>query len=273
VADITLECSLIHLSLPIGTLGLFKDKLTQRLFLESYEVSHQEHLKRFQTGRNFHELGEFFEFDLHLECNYVSNSTVPMSFLILRNRTERAFDRVEILVQASAAYVKYQDFTTLIDVGETPFVVYLPRIHLKEVEFTNSNRIITSYNEVTVTAFIHDGSISGHQSKAQSSSICPTYTEFLNSRWDKKWGTVWNLDYIESRKIDLRHTLQFFLVTRNQWPMEGEPRHLGFRIYKLLRLMIGAPLFRVLNRDWIISTIFWLPLILRRRKLEPKADD
>ena len=263
---------MVDISIPAGTLTLFAERITKYLFLASYQVSHEEHLKRFQAGKRFDELGEFFEFDIHLECDHVSNATVPTSFLILRNRSGRTFSRIELLVEANGGYVKYKDFTTLIAVSETPLVVYLPRIPLKEIEFTNTNRIVTPYNNVTVTVFIRDDSIPEYQSKAASLPISPTYTEFLNSSWDKKWGTVWNLDYIKSCKTDLRHKLQFYLVNRNQWPMAGESRSPFFRIYKLLRLLVGGPVFRALSRDWVISTIFWLPIFVGIRKLEPRTD-
>ncbi len=264
--------ALVDISIPAGTLGLFIEWITKALFLDSYRFSHAEHLKCFQAGKNFHELGDFFEFDIHLECDHVSNATVPTSFLILRNRSGQAFNRVELLVEANGGYVKYQDFTTLIAVGDIPLVVYLPRIPLKEIELTSTKRIITPYRDVTVMVFVHDDSIPECKSKAKSQAISPTYTEFLNSSWDEKWGTVWNLDYIESCKADLRNKLKFYLVSRNRWPMAGESRSLFFRTYKLLRLLVGAPLFSVLSRSWVISLIFWVPIFVRCQKLEPSTD-
>lgn len=264
---------MIDISLPVGTLGLFTETITKYLFLASYQVSHDEHLKRTQAGKRFRELGEFFEFDIHLECDHVSNATVPTSFLILRNRSGQTFNRIELLVEANAGRVKYQDFTTLIAFGETPLVVYLPRIPLKEIEFTDANRIVTSYHDVTVSISIcNEGSIPEYKVKATSLPISPTYTEFLNSLWDKKWGTIWNLDYIKSRKTDLRDKLLFYLVRRNQWPMDGEPSNVVFRAYKIFRLLLGLPLFRILNHDWFISAIFWLPIFVHYRKLEPRTD-
>jgi len=195
-----------------------------------------------------------------------------MSFIIIRNKSDRLFERVELLVEADAGYVKYQDFTTLIDVGETPVVVNLPRVPLKEIEFSSNNRIITSYKNAKVKIAILDQSLSERESKSESQAINPTYTEFLNSRWDKKWDTVWNLDYIESCKTDLRHKLQYYLVTRNKWPVTGEPRRKIFQFYKLLRLLIGVPLFKLLSYERVISTIFWVPIFLRLKKLNPREN-
>jgi len=263
---------LIDISIPAGTLGLLTDRATKFLFLTPYQVSHQEHLKRFQPGKRFDELGEFFEFDIHLECDHISNATVPTSFLILRNRSTQTFERVELLVEADGGYVKYQDFTTLVNVGETALVVYLPRIPLKEIEFTSRNRIVTPYDKVTVSLHIRDSAVPEYKAKATSRSISPSYTEFLNSSWNEKWGTVWNLDYIESRKTDLRHELQFYLVTRNRWPVAGESSSRIYRMYKVLRLLLGMPLFRILSHEWVVSAIFWLPIFVRYRKLKPRND-
>ncbi len=263
---------MVDISIPAGTLGLLADKVTKFLFLASYQVSHTEHLKRIQAGKSFDELGEFFEFDIHLECDHISNATVPTSFLILRNRSAQTFQRVELLVEADGGYVKYQDFTTLIDVGETPLIVYLPRIPLKEVEIISHNRIVTSYKKVTVTLYIRDSSVPEYQAKATSWPISPSFTELLNSSWDKKWGAVWNLDYIESCKTDLKHELQYHFVTRNRWPVSGESSSRVYRLYKILRLLFGIPLFRMLSHEWVVSAMFWLPIFVRYRKLRPRND-
>lgn len=263
---------MVDVSLPAGTLGLLIDPVTKFLFLKSYRISHEEHLKRFRMGKRFDALGSFFEFDIHLECNHISNSAVPMSFLILRNTSERSFERIELLVEADAGYVKYQDFTTLVDVGKTPLVVNLPRIPLKEIELTSNNRIITTYDKVRIKINIHDDLLSDYEAKGESHSIRPTYTEFLNSRWDKKWDQFWNLDYIESCKTDLRHRLQFYLVTRNRWPVSGEPRDAFYHLYKALRLLVGSPLFLLLSPQRVISALFWVPIFLRLKTLEARED-
>ena len=263
---------MVDVSLPAGTLGLLLDPITKFLFLDTYRISHEEHLKRFQAGKSFEELGQFFEFDIHLECNHISNSTIPMSFIILRNKSDRRFERAELLVEADAGYVKYQDFTTLIEIGETPLVINLPRIPLKEIEFTSNDRIITTYKSAKVKLHILDQALPEHEAKSESHSIRPTYTEFLNSRWDRKWDTVWNLDYIENCKSELRQKIQFYLVTRNKWPVSGEPQGRIFKVYKLLRLLIGIPIYKLLSYDRIISTLFWLPIFMRIKKLEPRKN-
>lgn len=266
------EFALVDMSIPAGTLGLLIDPVTKFLFLQSYRVSHEEHLKRFSAGKRFDELGNFFEFDIYLECNHISNSTVPMSFLILRNTSEKLFQRVELLVEADAGYVKYQDFSTLIDVGKTPLVVNLPKIPLKEIEFTRNNRIVTSYDKVRVKIWILDGSLSEYESKSECYPISPSYTEFLNSRWEKKWDFVWNLDYIESCKTELRHKLQYYLVTRNKWPIFGEPENWVYQAYKVLRLLLGMPIFHLLSYELVTSALFWLPIFVRFKKLRPREN-
>ena len=129
---------MVDVSIPAGTLGLLIDPITKFLFLNAYKVSHEEHLEHYRPGKRFHALGRFLEYDIHLESDHVSNATVPMSFLILRNISDRTFHRVDLLVEADAGSVKYQDFTTLIDVGSTPLVVHLPRIPLKEMDVQNN---------------------------------------------------------------------------------------------------------------------------------------
>lgn len=262
---------MVDVSIPAGTLGLLLDPITKFLFLDSYRVSHEEHLKHTRLGKRFGELGSFFEFDIHLECNYLSNSTVPMSFIILRNKSENKFSRAELLVEADAGHVKYQDFTTLIDLDSIPRVVSLPSIPLKEVEFTDSNDIVTSYNNVRVKIkIIDDKIISEEESSAESCAISPTYTEFLNSNWDKKWGVVWNLDYIERCKTILKSKLEYYFITRNSWPVVGEPDSTFYQVYKLARLLFGIPLFKFLSNKYVLLTLFWVPIFMRLKKLTPR---
>jgi hypothetical protein len=263
---------LVDVSIPAGTLGLLIDPITKFLFLNTYKISHEEHLKRFRTGKRFDELGRFFEFDIHLECNYLSNSTIPMSFIIIRNKSEKKFSRVELLVEADAGYVKYQDFTTLIDIESTPLVVNLPRIPLKEIEFTSNNHIVTTYKDIRIKIKIIDDSINEYDASAESYAINPSYTEFLNSSWDKKWESMWNLDYIESNKNEIRHKLQYHLITRNKWPISGESTNIFYQSYKILRLLVGMPLFKVLSNKYVIATIFWVPIFTRLKKLSPREE-
>jgi hypothetical protein len=258
---------MVDVSLPVGTLGFFKEKITKFLFLPSYRVSHNRFLERSQAGKHFQALGEFFEFDLHLESDHLSNATVPMSFVVLRNRSGQIFSRIEVHVQATARHVEYQDFTTLIEVGERPVVINLPRIPLKEMQVTESDGITTTYDNARVSISILDDAIPVQQARAKSHRITPSYTEFLNSEWDKKWDVVWNLDYIETCKNELRDRLRFYFVTRNRFPMEGEPRCRLYRKYKHLRLVLGRPFHWVLGQDRVIAMIFWVPIFIRLRRL------
>jgi hypothetical protein len=260
-------------SLPAGALGVLLDPITKFLFLDSYRVSHNEHINRFQIGKRFDELGEFFEFDIHLECNYLSNSTVPMSFIILRNKSSREFSRIELLVEADAGYVKYQDFSVLKNVGDIPLAVNLPRIPLREVELTSNNRILMTYEKVQVELNIIDDSLEASRCFAKSRIISPSYTEFLNSSWDKKWDFVWNLDYIESKKRELRDKLYYYLAGRYKWPVFGEPKNVFFMVYKRFRFIVGVPLFKAVGNRRVLAILFWLPIFLRLKKLRPRESD
>lgn len=263
---------MVDISLPAGTLTLFTDSITKFLFLESYEVSHQRYLKHFQAGKHFVKLGRFFEFDIHLECNHLTNETIPTSFLILHNISSQVFERVELLVEADAGFVKYQDFTTLISVGKTPLVVYLPRIPLKDIEVRGGNNIVTSYKNVTVAVQIQDGDIAKHEAKAKSLPFTPTYTEFLNSRWSKRWGSNWNIDYIVECKKTLREKLRYHLVIRNSWVVDYQKSSCFNRMFKYIKSVIGLAIFRILIHEWIIATIFWVPIFVRCRKLESSKE-
>jgi hypothetical protein len=125
-----------------------------------------------------------------------------------------------------------------------------------------------SYDHARVELTIVDDSLPPHQTKGLSRRISPSYTEFLNSRWEKKWDTMWNLDYIELKKCDLKERLQYSLVTKHRWPVAGESTALSHLVWKACCLRLGRPLFALLKHDRVISTLFWMPIFIRVRKLK-----
>ncbi len=262
---------MVEVTIPAGTLGLFADSITKFLFLDSYKVSHDKHLKRFSAGQTFQDIGIFFEFDIFLECNYISNSTVPMSFIIIKNKSKKLFKKVDLFVEADADYVKFQDYTRLVDLGETPLIIYLPKIPLKEVKFTNDNKINTPYSRVKVKLEIFDESLTESEAISESRAITPSYTEFLNSRWDKKWGAVWNLDYIESSKRDLKNLIKYHLISKHRSFIFYNAKNKITQIIRLPVLLFGSLLFKVLSYPRFISIIFWVPIFFRLKKLSPKS--
>jgi len=238
------------------------------MFLPAYMASHAAYIERSCIGKPWKKLGDHFEFDIHLESNFLSNETSPTSCLFLRNLSGKEFSSVEILVTAEAAYGRYQDLAVLRDVGEIPEIVKLPRIPLKEVEITEDGKLHTIYKEVTVQLWVLASPCGPALEHLKFPPFRPSYTEFLNSTWVKKWDTVWNLDYIESLKRRMREKMMWFFITRNRHNVYGEPRSLLYRAYKLLRLSCGIPLYGLLSHKFILPIFFWTPVVLRFKNLE-----
>lgn len=258
---------MFEVTIPAGMFSWLIDPITKFLFFDSYNASHIAYSKRLATRRKFKDLGSLFEYDIHLECDHISNSTVPMSVLLIKNKSDLKFSRVEILVEACAGYAKYQDFTTLIDVTDVPLIILLPRIPLKEMHFTDDFRIVTPYQHAVIKLNILDDNVSSVQSEAMSQYIYPSYTEFLNSHWDRKWEQVWNLDFIEGKKEDLRVTWKYYLVTRTMFPITEESTSIFVNTLNKILAYVGVPIFKLMDRRWIVNTLFWTPIFLRLRRL------
>ena len=261
---------MIHPALPIGIIQPLTDRIKKFLFLKTFTISHNEYLKRRMADKKLYPLGNFFEFKLFLENEYFSNLNNPMSYLTLKNISDRSFSRIELSVEASSRDldVKFSDFTALFNVGRTSYMIILPKIPLKSFDFTEENRLIRIYDTIRIKIFIYDNSVSENNAIAESLPINIIYNEFLNSRWDKKWGLIWNLDYIESCKHNIKQKLEYYLISRNKFPILSEPTNLFFQYYKFLRLLIGHPLFKILSKQHVISALFWLPIFLRLKKLK-----
>lgn len=263
---------MFDIALPAGSLGLLANPITKFLFYKSYEISHQEYLRRNQIGQRFENIGKYFSFDIHLESDYISNATIPISSLVLRNISEKKFKRIELIVKAEADYAAFQDFTTLFDVDDKQLVINLPRIPLKQLDITKDHKIIRTYNKVQVKIrIIDDPSITQNDAESESLPIHPSYTEFLNSRWDKKWDAVWNLDFIESLKDDIHVKLRYYLITRNRYRVAGEPNTRIYNLYKFARRQISRPVYWLIGRDRVVTVIFWMPIFLRLKKLTPRS--
>ena len=100
-------------------------------------------------------------------------------------------------------------------------------------------------------------------------NMSPTYTELLNSKWDEKWGYIWNPDYIERTKSEMVAYIQFHLATQKYYPVSVDDLSFSDQLSGFSRATIGRPLSWVLTRKFSIWMLFWVPIFLRLRRLRP----
>ena len=257
----------IELSLPTSLLKSLWNPITKFLFLESYQISHEMYWKRNQLGKRFTKLGMFFEYDIHLQCKYLSNSEIPVSSILIRNKSEENFKKIELIVEVSRRTIKFFDSAILFDVDNVPIIVKLPKIPLREITFDKDSNFFFTYNSYKVKINAYDEDSNSYKEIGKS-TMHLTHTEIINSEWCRKWDCVWNIDYIERNKTMFRSKLRNYFISRNEWPCANEPKNIFYQKYKMIRLIIGRPIYKVLSEKRVLAILFWLPIFLRIRKLE-----
>lgn len=258
-----------EISFPLGILSFLKDWLTKRLFLNSYITSHQEYLK----WKHFpvrHKLGHFFEYDLHLESCYISNSETPLSYLVVQNISDTTIERVEFVVEATSGDTVYQDSAIISGMAAKKYKINLPRIPLQNLDVSSDGRIFSTYNRVKVLSHILDENIDELKRDAASREFTPMLSEFLNSSWSRKWGNIWNLDFIEECKREVQGRIQHYLTGRNYWPARHDKISFWEHLAEYRRQFLGVPLSWLLTNRIPIWLIFWVPVFLRLRILNSK---
>ncbi len=94
--------------------------------------------------------------------------------------------------------------------------------------------------------------------------------EWLNNFPVHRWGQWWNTDLIEINKEDLSIWLRHILVERHECaPFFVSERRLPAWVHRLL-LRIGRPVAGVVCRPAVVSALFWMPILLRLRRLPDK---
>ncbi|GAA4247039.1 hypothetical protein GAY28_34070 [Azospirillum brasilense] len=261
----------IETHVPFGLFRPLWNWLTRRLLEPTYRTAHDWHLESLRFRRQWDSLGAGISYSLHLENAVFSNRERPVSVMAVRNTTDRPLTDVEILVTARSATTEYQERHRFDRLFEKDKVVSLPSIPLKTL-FIDEDGIRTPYSEVEIrlVSVVDDGRTMTWPSWVQV--VRPTYTEWFNSHHVHRWEQWWNTDLIELKKEDLKIWLRYVLVTRHEYaPFILGECHKPAWFHELL-LRIGRPVAGVVCRPAVVSALFWMPILLRLRRLPDKLE-
>lgn len=251
-----------HLRVSLPIFASIRDRIERWLFLQTYQHSQEWHDAGSSFGKQWEALGDQLEYSLHLESIVSPGSKTSHIAVRSRSCTE-PFRRIDLLVEASDDGFAYQDLIVLHNVTEEPKLAVMPSIPPIGVSFRRDRSFETPYRGLTVSLV--------RVSKDEGELACnisgpehhPNHFLVLNSTYAQRFGRLWNLDWVESKKQDIRNKLRWRIATPRYLPTRGGKYPPGRMLPEICRHLLGRPLFFLIARKWVISLAFWLPIWLR----------
>ena len=253
---------MVDISVSPGILGWIKEILEKAIFKSSYIISHQNYLSWKATTR-YKQVKNLFEYKLLLENRYLTNDESPASKIIFKI-IDQDILRIRAFIIAEKGKLQYQDMVSMHVRGQEITVIHLSRIPLKEI-IVCSNGISTTYDDVRIEGEVTKEG--GSVIKFDSLWGSPTYTEFLNSSWDRKWGKIWNLDYLQDQKKNFRHSLVHRLAGSLAYlNIRPTARKQSFTqiIYRYWCIFV----VNIIANERVTNFIFWCLVFTRIKRLK-----
>ena len=235
-----------------------------------YEQSDHLHKARREEIR-WEPLIQGLTYRLFLE-SVLTNDPHPVSRIYVMNQSNQRFDRIEISVVARVGKLDYPEVIVvpLLDPGKIASL-RLPNIPL--LNLSMEGQIIREschFCSVFVTEIVKSGEAERRIHEVQRWS--PTYDDFLNGSWSRRWGYLYNTNAIAFYKSDMRDFLKYY-VYNEFWAFHSDLSPM-FRTIVLRHRYLLWPnkcLCTLMCQDWMLSTICWTVLLLRARNLNDIA--
>ena len=195
----------MDVSISLGSIfSAFKEKFEKFFLLETYKTSHKEYIKRSTFLKSWDEIGH----DLEISCLFpsiVDNGRVPVPQLAIRCQDDsKTVDKVVLRIEAQSGYVICQECVEILNLSSIPIVKSLPSIPLREF-FVRDAGIFQSINELKI--YINELVLSGEKVDINQANL--VYFIFLNTmdlmndRFEKKWGSYWNMAEVDEAIADI----------------------------------------------------------------------
>jgi len=233
------------------------------MFLTTYQNSHNNYLT-WQYKINWKDLKNYgFSYAIHFE-NIKKNNLNDTSYLMIKNISKAKLENIKINVEVENDFEKYIQniFISNIVKKTKPIKVILNQMPFQELEFYNGN-ILRKYKAISIKLIELNNKVINEEFYKGY----PTYTTFLNDKWDYKWGFNWNLKQIEDGKTNLKHYIYGKLVNGNI--MDIDIYHVN---YKNPIKFFKSIIYQVLTSKFILNSIFWI-LIWNNIIIEDKNND
>ncbi len=265
---------LSHLRVSLPLFAGLRERIERWLFLQTYQHSQECHDHRSEFAQQWLPLGAQVEYSLHLES--IATPGPRTSFIAVRStNASESLRKIELRVEAADDTLAYEDCITLHHITQRPKLAAMPSIPPRGAYLGRNNSLETPYKTLTVY-LIHlfkDDEIV--ESDASGPAHRPDHYFVLNSTYKQRFGRVWNLDWIEIQKEEIRNFLQWSMASPRYIRARGGKYPPGRMLPEILRRVVGRPLFRIVARKWVISLVFWIPIWLRinSHKKDGEAQD
>lgn len=255
----------MNFSIPLPLAALFNKyitKFTQFLFMETYEVSHDEFLKKNPFLRIWNKI--YRDIEISFESpSILENSKIPQARLAIKSNM-LGVDKLVLRVEAETVFdMKFQEVSTFYNISSTTIIKNLPSIPLRTIFIEKGN----SYQNIEKFRFyieeiIINGIAEPIEKNKYSCEIIRTNYDLINMRFDKRWGVYWNLYEIDNEIDCLNKIAKNYLLT----PKSIIPSKDKFKNF--LRCFIGIPIYLVFCNKFMCRMWFWFRIIFLRKKFE-----
>lgn len=222
------------------------------LFRSTYETStlYRSYIDVF--GNKPKKLTEDIEYKLIWQKFY-KNEELKEPLIIVRARNAKEFCSATILITAKNSKYRYQERITLENLDHRPTQQALPSIPFRELTFRD-RFVLTPYDDITVK-LIELIDKDGHKIELSKSA----YDYFfpmdnldvilgLKKGYIKRWGNIYNLQFMESELEDLQIQLTGCLISQHLW------------LYHFKR--------RLFSNRFVIHSIFWSKNLITARAIK-----
>ncbi|MCX8956988.1 hypothetical protein [Erwinia psidii] len=246
----------MNISMPWSLAGRFFkwiwSKITRLWLLKTYQKSHEYKAKRLRLGARWEPLGKYLEYSLRLSSS-ADHETVK-SRVAFRAK-EMLLENVTLYFEASGHGIRYQQKIELVNLDQSVLIVNLDQIPQQELMEVSERGIFFSITEIQFIQCVITLSGGCQQQPFDSKRFSLTYSWFLNDKWVRRWGELWNCNAIEHAKTEIKSYWRWRL---------GEFRH--FSLYDdeiepySLNGILRKSLCIFLINHYMITVQFWLAI-------------
>ncbi|MBM5573009.1 MULTISPECIES: hypothetical protein [Deefgea] len=231
--------------------------VTKWLFLNTYRKSHQIWTDRHQLGAYWTKCGEYFEYSYNFALQVDDrDQKSKIAFKSLRNDIQR----ISLIFETESVVARYQEYIKLNDLTEKPIIMSLSNIPRLEISGRFKDGMpFFSWDDFylrNVQIDFIDGTVVNINELLRSSM---TQTWAFNSKWKRKWSSIWNVDAIDwaQHRMALYWQYRFGMPLVRIYVPYSVQRKLTF---ELLLAIATRPIALIMASKAAISIQFWLAI-------------
>ena len=252
-------------SLPLGAvLSPFVEKISKYFFESTLSASHNSYMEWHNSYDNWKSLNDQVDVSI-LAPHALDNQKSPLVKLAFK--LSKGADEIEplsLFVESSGTYLNYQDSISVRNLKEKVVVVSLPSAPLRSLDISeNGQGVLFTLRKIEISKINENGSLSEDKVHFDFSNV-----DLLNDRFIKKWDFFWNMRAIDRAYNKIKGKLRYYLITPKVYYTNCKEIPAKETIKGLLRFFIGRPLYWLLSRDFLIRSYFWVPIFLKKKKLD-----